>query len=87
MVKLGTAAAMLLSGIVLQYIGFDQNVQVQSAETITKLRIADIVIPIVSGIIAIIIIWKYEINEAKAKEIREALIARREKVLGEDKIS
>jgi len=87
MVKLGTAAAMLLSGIVLQYIGFDQNVQVQTAETITKLRIADIVIPIVSGIIAIIIIWKYEINEAKAKEIREALIARREKVLGEDKIS
>lgn len=73
MVKLGTAAAMLLSGIVLQYIGFDQNVQVQTAETITKLRIADIIIPIVSGIIAILIIWKYEINEAKAKEIRAEL--------------
>jgi GPH family glycoside/pentoside/hexuronide:cation symporter len=77
MVKLGTAGAMLLSGVVLHYIGFDESVKVQSAETITNLRIADIVIPIVSGILAIIVIWNYDINEKRANEIKEALEARR----------
>jgi GPH family glycoside/pentoside/hexuronide:cation symporter len=77
MVKLGTAAAMLTSGIVLHYIGFNEAVQVQTAETITNLRIADIVIPIFAGILAILVMWKYDINEAKSHEIREALILRR----------
>jgi GPH family glycoside/pentoside/hexuronide:cation symporter len=77
MVKLGTAAAMLTSGIVLHYIGFNEAVQVQTAEAITNLRIADIVIPIFAGILAILIMWKYDINEAKSNEIREALILRR----------
>jgi GPH family glycoside/pentoside/hexuronide:cation symporter len=77
MVKLGTAAAMLTSGIVLHYIGFDEAVQVQAADTITNLRIADIVIPIFAGILAIMVMWKYDINEAKSNEIREALILRR----------
>jgi len=77
MVKLGTAAAMLTSGIVLHYIGFDEAVQVQAADTITNLRIADIVIPIFAGILAILVMWKYDINEAKSHEIREALILRR----------
>ena len=77
MVKLGTAAAMLLSGVVLHYIGFNQEVKVQTLETITNLRIADILIPIFSGILAIIVIWKYDINEAKAHEIKEILAKRR----------
>ena len=77
MVKLGTAAAMLLSGVVLHYIGFNQEVKVQTLETITNLRIADILIPIFSGILAIIVIWKYDINEAKAHEIKEMLAQRR----------
>ncbi len=73
MVKLGTAAAMLLSGVVLHYIGFNQEVKVQTLETITNLRIADILIPIFSGILAIIVIWKYDITEARAYEIKEKL--------------
>jgi hypothetical protein len=68
---------MLTSGIVLHYIGFDEAVQVQAADTITNLRIADIVIPIFAGILAILVMWKYDINEAKSNEIREALILRR----------
>ena len=80
MVKLGTAAAMLLSGVVLHYIGFDQNIKVQTLETITHLRIADIMIPIFSGILAIIVIWKYDITEAKAYEIKEALLLRRDEI-------
>jgi len=73
MVKLGTAAAMLLSGVVLHYIGFNEAVKVQTLETITNLRIADILIPIFSGILAILVIWKYDITEAKAYEIKEKL--------------
>ncbi len=80
MVKLGIAIAMLTSGVVLHYIGFNEAVQVQTAETLTNLRIADIVIPIIAAFIAIILVWKYDITESKATEIREALIARRGKV-------
>jgi GPH family glycoside/pentoside/hexuronide:cation symporter len=79
MVKLGTALALLTSGIVLQAVGFDQTIDQQTAESIVKLRIADIIIPIVTALIAIAIIWKYNITEERAHDIREALILRRGK--------
>lgn len=79
-VKLGTALALLTSGLVLSFVGFDQSIDQQSMETLTNLRIADILIPIFAGILAIAIIWRYNISEEKAHEIREALIARRGKV-------
>lgn len=79
MVKLGTAAAMLTSGVVLHAIGFNEKIQVQAADTITNLRLADIFIPIFTGILAIMIMWKYDIDEAKSHEIRQALIVRRGK--------
>jgi GPH family glycoside/pentoside/hexuronide:cation symporter len=85
MVKLGTAIAMLTSGVVLHYIGFDESIKVQTTETLTNLRIADIAIPIVTAFIAIILVWKYDITETKAREIREALVVRRGKVSHEDK--
>ena len=80
MVKLGTAVALLTSGAVLNLVGFDQHATAQSAEVLTRLRLADILIPIVTGLLAILIIWKYDITEAKANEIRAALTKRR----GED---
>jgi len=79
MVKLGTALALLTSGIVLQAVGFDQSIDQQTTETLTNLRIADIIIPILTAAMAILIVWKYDITETKAHEIREALIARRGK--------
>jgi len=79
MVKLGTAIALLTSGAVLNWVGFDQNATVQSAETITNLRLADIIIPIITGVLAILIMWKYDVTEEKSHEIREALIERRGK--------
>lgn len=85
MVKLGTAIAMLTSGVVLHYIGFDESIKVQTTETLTNLRIADIAIPIVTAFIAIILVWKYDITETKAREIREVLVVRRGKVAHEDK--
>ena len=81
MVKLGIAIAMLTSGIVLHVIGFDESVQQQTAESLVNLRLADIIIPIVAAFIAIFLVWKYDITETKALEIRQALIQRRGKVV------
>ena len=61
-------------------VGFDQNIDVQTVETLTNLRIADILIPVITALMAIAIVWKYNITEARAHEIREALVARRGKV-------
>ena len=77
MVKLGTAVALLTSGAVLKMVGFDENAVSQTAETMTNLRIADILIPIVTAIMAIMVMWKYDVTEEKAHEIREVLEARR----------
>ncbi len=79
MVKLGTALALLTSGIVLQAVGFDQSIDQQTTGTLINLRIADIIIPIVTAAMAILIVWKYDLTETKAHEIREALIAKRGK--------
>lgn len=80
MVKLGTALALLTSGAVLNLVGFDQDATVQTVESLINLRIADIVIPVVTGLMAIIIIWKYDVTEAKAYEIRQALIDKRKEM-------
>jgi GPH family glycoside/pentoside/hexuronide:cation symporter len=77
MVKLGQAVALVLGGLVLKLVGFDQNAAVQAAETITRLRIADIAIPALTAFIAIIVMWKYDLTEEKAREIKAELEARR----------
>jgi GPH family glycoside/pentoside/hexuronide:cation symporter len=77
MVKLGTALAMLTSGVVLHMVGFDESIQIQSVETITNLRLADIIIPIIAALIAIMLVWRYNITEERAHEIKVALEERR----------
>ena len=79
MVKLGNAFAFLLSGVVLKMVGFNEAAAIQTAESMTNLRLADILIPIFFAILAIILIKSYDITETRAHEIREALIARRGK--------
>jgi glycoside/pentoside/hexuronide:cation symporter, GPH family len=77
MVKLGHSLALYLSGLILSLIGFDQNVKVQAADTMTYLRMADIILPSVTGLLAIAVMWGYNITEQRAKEIREELVKRR----------
>ncbi|MBE0680151.1 MAG: MFS transporter [Bacteroidales bacterium] len=77
MVKLGQALALVLGGLVLKLVGFDQNAAIQTAETITKLRIADITIPALTALLAILVMWKYDLTEKKAREIKMQLVARR----------
>lgn len=80
MVKLGQALALVLGGLVLKLVGFDQNISLQSAETITKLRIADITIPAITAGLAIIVMWKYNLTEEKVKEIKKELDLRKSKI-------
>ncbi len=77
MVKLGQALALVLGGLVLKIVGFDQNAITQTAETMTNLRIADIAIPVVTAGLAIIVMWKYSLNEDRAREIKVELVKRR----------
>ncbi len=77
MVKLGQALALVLGGLVLKLVGFDQNAATQTAETMVNLRIADIVIPAVTAALAIGVMWKYSLSEERAREIKAELVKRR----------
>ena len=77
MVKLGQGLALVLGGLVLKLVGFDQNVAQQSHETLTNLRIADISIPAITAALAIWVMWNYDLTEEKAKEIKAELVKRR----------
>ncbi|HCY90449.1 MAG TPA: MFS transporter [Chitinophagaceae bacterium] len=77
MVKLGQGLALVLGGWVLKVVGFDQSLTEQSAATIMNLRIADIVIPVVTAALAIWVMWRYDLSEEKAREKEQELVRRR----------
>jgi len=77
MVKLGQALALVLGGLVLELVGFDQNASIQSAETLTNLRIADIAIPAITAGLAIWVMMTYDLTEKRARKIQVELVDRR----------
>lgn len=78
MVKLGQALAFFLGGVVLSMSGFQEGEGVvQTVETMTKLRIADVIIPAATAGLAMLVMWKYDLSETKVNEIKENLIERR----------
>ena len=75
MVKFGTAFAALLSGIVMTFVGFEtDNVTV---EAMTGLRFAYSGLPILGVLLAIGIMWNYDISEERAEEVRRQLAERK----------
>jgi GPH family glycoside/pentoside/hexuronide:cation symporter len=76
-VKLGQGLALVLGGLVLKLIGFDGDAATQSVDTLTKLRLADIIIPVVTAGLAIWVMWSYSLSEDRAKEIKAQLEERR----------
>ncbi|MCB9276083.1 MAG: MFS transporter [Lewinellaceae bacterium] len=80
MVKLGQALALVLGGAVLKIVGFDQTLAQQTVETMTNLRIADIVIPAFTAGLAILVMWNYNLTEERAREIKAELESRRGKL-------
>ena len=77
MVKLGQAIALVLGGLILKIVGFDPNVTVQTLDTMNRLRVADIIIPSGTAALAMWVMWKYSLSEARAEEIKEELVKRR----------
>ena len=77
MVKLGQALALVLGGLVLKLVGFISDAPTQSMETMTNLRIADVLIPSITAALAIWVMFKYGLNEKRAREIKTELVARR----------
>ncbi len=80
-VKLGMAAAIAAGGFLLNATGFDVALGGnQTADAIFKMRVFDVVIPILSSALALWLIYLYPITEEKAHEIRLELEQRRGKV-------
>ncbi|MEP0006969.1 MAG: MFS transporter [Balneola sp.] len=77
MVKLGQALALVLGGLVLELVGFDQNAATQTVSTLTNLRIADIAIPAITAGLAIWVMHTYDLTEERAREIQNKLVERR----------
>ncbi|MEO1258595.1 MAG: MFS transporter [Bacteroidota bacterium] len=80
MVKLGQALALVLGGLVLKLVGFVSDAETQTIETMTNLRIADIIIPAATAALAILVMWNYSLNEKRAREIKAELEERRGKL-------
>lgn len=86
MVKVGMSLAALLGGYLLVFSGFITPAPdatepvVQATATLLYLRIFDVVIPIITSLIALGIMSTYEISETRAKEIRAELESRRGKL-------
>lgn len=79
MVKVGQALAIILSGVILKIVGFDQNITDQTVETMTNLRIADIVVPAGTAAAAFLVMWGYNLDEKRVNKIGEELKRRRVK--------
>jgi len=77
MVKIGQSIALFLGGLVLKMVGFISDAPTQTAETMHSLRIADIIIPSLTAGIAIRVMYKYSLSEARAREIKKQLVERR----------
>lgn len=73
MVKFGQAFAGLLSGLIMAYVGFDAELVTQPEGAVTGLRLFYSGLPIMGTVIAIIVMWNYDLTEEKANEIRTQL--------------
>ncbi len=77
MVKVGFAIAGLLSGTLMTLVGFDPNISVQPEGALTGMRIFFSGIPIIGTLAAIYIMRNYDVDEARANEVRAVLESRK----------
>ncbi|MFG0329054.1 MAG: MFS transporter [Phycisphaerales bacterium] len=77
MVKFGFAVAGLAGGLIMKLVGFDQSAAVQTPEALTGLRIAYIVVPIIGTMLAVIVMWGYDLGEERSRQIRQQIEERR----------
>ena len=74
MVKLGMAAALLAGGFLLEFTGFDVELEGRQTEhALFWMRVCDVVIPVITSLLAIALVYSYDLSETKAREIRARL--------------
>ncbi len=79
MVKFGLAIAGALSGIILDVIGFNAAISPQPEATLIGLRAFYSGVPIIGTLIAIVVMWNYDLDEVRAREISAELEKRKTK--------
>jgi len=77
MVKFGFAIAGLLTGVIMSSVNFVPNAATQAPGAVDGLRLFFSGVPIAGTLIAMVVMWNYDLNEKKAKEIKAKLVARR----------
>lgn len=82
MVKFGFAIAGGLSGLILSVVGFNADIAQQSDETLTGLRLFYSGFPIMGTLIALYVMWDYDVTEEKANEVRKAIAKKKESKAG-----
>ena len=73
MVKFGVAIAGALSGLIMWGTGFDANAGTQVAGAMDGMRIAYSLVPIAGALLAMWIMWDYDVTEERADDIRKQL--------------
>lgn len=79
MVKFGFAIAGLLTGVIMSAVAFKAGAPTQPEGAVTGLRLFFSGVPIFGTLIAMWVMWNYDLTERKAKEIKQALDARKRK--------
>ncbi len=77
MVKFGFAIAGLLTGTIMSVVGFDPNLSTQPDGAIFGLRAFYSGFPVIGTLIAIYVMWKYDLTEERANEISAELEKRK----------
>ncbi len=79
MVKFGFAIAGLLTGIIMSAVAFKAGAPTQPEGAVTGLRLFFSGVPITGTLIAMWVMWNYDLTEQKAREIKKELDARKGK--------
>jgi GPH family glycoside/pentoside/hexuronide:cation symporter len=77
MVKFGFAIAGLLTGVIMSVVGFKAGAETQAEGAVTGLRLFFSGIPILGTLTAMWVMRNYDLNEAKAREIKKEIDARK----------
>lgn len=81
MVKFGFAIAGLLTGTIMSVVGFNPDAAVQPEGAILGLRIFYSGFPILGTLVAIYVMWDYDLTEERANEISTELVRRKNEQL------
>jgi GPH family glycoside/pentoside/hexuronide:cation symporter len=79
MVKFGFAIAGLLTGVIMSAVAFKAGAPTQPEGAVTGLRLFFSGVPILGTLIAMWVMWNYDLTEKKAREIKKQLDARKGK--------